>query len=70
MKILPIKILQRAGATVSLSQGRRLVAMGAVRINGELQEDMSCEVEINVGDKVHVGKGSFKITEELLREVS
>jgi len=49
-----IRLLQENKLTISLSEGRRLVCMGAVKVNGELCEDLNRDVE--VGDLIEVGK--------------
>jgi tyrosyl-tRNA synthetase len=66
MKTTLARLLSQAGATMSMGEGRRMVGMGAVRVNGELQKDLQ-EVEIKVGDVVQVGKRKeFVVTEEML----
>lgn len=55
-KITIIKLLQRHGLTVSFSEGRRVVAQGAVKLNGELITDMQTEVIVRTGDVLEVGK--------------
>ena len=66
MKTTLARLLSQAGATMSMGEGRRMVGMGAVRVNGKLQKDLQ-EVEIKVGDVVQVGKRKeFVVTEENL----
>jgi ribosomal protein S4 len=52
MKIL--EVLTKSGNVVSMSEGRRLVCLEAVRINGRIITDMQADIE--PGDKVQVGK--------------
>jgi tyrosyl-tRNA synthetase len=66
MKTTLARLLSQAGATMSMGEGRRMVGMGAVRVNGEVQKNLE-EVEVQVGDKVQVGKRKeFVVTEEML----
>jgi len=66
MKTTLARLLSQAGATISMGEGRRMVGMGAVRVNGEVQKNLE-EVEVQVGDKVQVGKRKeFVVTEEML----
>lgn len=48
--------LQEQGLTVSMSEGRRIVAMGAVKLNGEVHQDIQKSVLLREGDLIEVGK--------------
>jgi ribosomal protein S4 len=50
---LLVKILQEHNLVISLSESRRLVCVGLVKVNGELCEDLNREV--NTGDLIEVG---------------
>jgi ribosomal protein S4 len=56
-----IKILQEHNLVISLSESRRLVCMGGVKVNGKLCEDLDCEVE--TGDLIEIGKKKSLIVE-------
>lgn len=49
-----LKQLIKNKATISLSDSRRIVTQGAVKVNGELCDDFNREVA--VGDLIEVGK--------------
>lgn len=61
-----IQFLASKGATVSMSEGRRLVACGVVAINGILESDMTREVK--EGDLVSVGRGTRTSVWEVQKE--
>ena len=56
-KIALINMIQREGFVVSLSQARRLVHQGAVRLNGETIKDIDTEI-VPDGQTLQVGKKS------------
>lgn len=56
-----IELLKREGLTISSSESRRLVAMGAVRLNGQLHTDMQAEVEVKPGDVLECGRKRVEI---------
>lgn len=56
-----VRILQEHNLVISLSESRRLVCVGAVKVNGELCEDLNREV--NAGDLIEVGKKKRLIVE-------
>jgi tyrosyl-tRNA synthetase len=58
-KIKLAKLLQELGLTVSMSEGRRIVAQGAVKLNDVLKTDMSEDVFVRDGDKLEVGRKKF-----------
>lgn len=67
MKVLLTKLLAHAGQTVSMSEGRRLVIGGIVRLNGSAVTDIAEEVEVNAGDGVTIGaRRKFTVTTEML----
>lgn len=49
-----IKVLAESGNTISMSEGRRLVCMEVVKVNGEVATDSCMEVEPD--DVIKVGK--------------
>lgn len=51
---------------ISTSEARRNIAQGAVRINGEVAEDI--DVTLNTGDRVQLGKRREFIAEPVRRE--
>ena len=57
-KIDIIKIITTAGFATSNSEARRLVAQGAVRINGVKVNDI-WDVDIENGDVIQSGKRNF-----------
>ena len=63
------KLLTKLGATVSISEGRRVVVQGAVRLNGMLVTNMNVDFDFYVGDVIEVGKRSFTVEEKDLEEV-
>ena len=66
MKIKIANFLAKANATLSMSEGRRLISMGAVRVNGEEKTDTE-EIEIEVGDVIQIGKRrTFVVRKEML----
>lgn len=60
------KLLAKLGATVSMSEGRRHIVMGSVRLNGFLVTKFDVEHKFHAGDVVEVGKRKFEVTEEHL----
>ena len=50
------RLLQELGLTISRSEGKRIVTLGAVKINGVLHADISKEVFVRTGDAIEVGK--------------
>jgi len=64
MKVHLTKLLAETRMTVSMSEGRRCIVMGAVKLNGETITDLDQEVEVNPGDTIQVGKRSVAITDE------
>lgn len=62
MKMSILKLLANAEMTVSMSQGRRYVAMGAVSLNGLSIADLTAEVEVQPGDEIKVGRCSKILT--------
>jgi tyrosyl-tRNA synthetase len=64
-----VKLLAEAQATVSMSQGRREVVMGAVRVNNVALTDFSQPVSLNMGDTIQIGKSrQILVTDELLEK--
>lgn len=55
-KIRLTTLLIREDLAVSVSDGRRVVAMGAVKLNGVLQTNMGADVVIRTGDVLKVGR--------------
>ena len=49
-----VKTLQDAGFTRSMSEGRRLIHMEAIKVNGKVVSDLA--VEVKQGDVIQVGK--------------
>ncbi len=67
MKIYLVKLLADLRLTVSRSEGRRVVCMGLVTLNGEPVTDIETDVDVNIGDVVRVGKRKeITITQEIL----
>ena len=61
------QLLAKLGLTVSMSQGRRAVAMGAVKINDK-PVSLEDDIEIKAGDVVKVGaRISVVVTAEHLK---
>lgn len=56
-----IQFLARKGATVSMSESRRLVACGIVRVNDHPEPDMSRVLK--VGDVVSIGQRRWVCTD-------
>jgi tyrosyl-tRNA synthetase len=54
-----VKALQENGAVKSGGEARRLIAQGAVRLNGEKIADEKAEVELKEGDILQSGKKHF-----------
>lgn len=54
-KITIIKLLQRIGLTRSVSDGKRVVALGVVKLNDEIITDLQIEVVVKTGDVLEVG---------------
>ena len=54
-----VEVLRESGLVTSNGEGRRLVAQGAVRINGEVASDPNFIVERSKGYTVKVGKRRF-----------
>lgn len=52
-------MLRDLGVVVSASESRRMVAQGAVKLNGVLHEDMRAEVFIRDGDVLEVGRKKY-----------
>lgn len=52
--MLLTEILKNRNLLVSMSEGRRVVCMGGVKVNGEVVKDISTEVRS--GDRIQVGK--------------
>ena len=65
MKMQPAKLLQKTNSVISISQGRRMVAQRAVKINGNVVEGAN-EVDVQVGDILQVGSRNFTITQDFL----
>jgi tyrosyl-tRNA synthetase len=55
-KIKLSNLLLREGLAVSMSEGKRVVAQGAVKLNGVIYTNMREEVIIRTGDVLEVGK--------------
>lgn len=61
------QLLKRLGVTVSMSESRRIVTMGAVKLNGLPVEKMNVDFDFHPGDLIQVGKNrTFEIREEHL----
>jgi tyrosyl-tRNA synthetase len=60
-------LLTHLGYTISMSQGRRIVAQGAVKINDVAITDLTSVFDFKPSDKIQVGKdnpihlGQFKL---------
>lgn len=61
MKVGICKLLCDSGACASLSQARRMVASGAVVVEGKKIERACEEVEVGFGAAIKVGKRETKI---------
>jgi tyrosyl-tRNA synthetase len=61
MKNYLVYFLQENKLLVSRSEGRRLIAMGRVKYNGEIVKDIGAELEISPGDIIEVGKRRFVV---------
>ena len=71
MKISLTKLLAETGQTVSMSEGRRCIVLGAVKLNGEVVTDLTAEVEVKEGDTIQVSKRSIvTLTTELLERIN
>jgi S4 domain len=55
-KVTIAKLVQREGLAISISDSRRVVALGAVKLNGRVIEDLSEVVIVRTGDVLEVGK--------------
>lgn len=62
------QLLSKLGATVSMSEGRRIVWQGAVTLNGSTIRDFDTDVDFHVGDIVKVGKHEFHVGEKHLNK--
>jgi len=56
------KLLSKLRATVSMSEGRRQIAMGAVKLNGFVVTNFNVKYNFHVGDVIEVGKRKFEVT--------
>lgn len=63
-KVRLSKLLQEQGWVISMSESRRIIAMGAVTINGVNKGDMGEEVFIRTGDVLTVGRRRFVVDEQ------
>jgi len=68
MKMTIVQLLKRLNATVSMSEGRRVAIMGAVKLNGFPVQRIDVAHEFHSGDVIHVGKREFKVDKEHLQE--
>lgn len=70
MKINILKLLAETGSTVSMSQGRRVVFMGGVTLNGNPVTDFTEPIDVKVGDSIQIGKRNLPvvITPEVLEK--
>jgi len=50
------QLLAHLGQTVSVSQGRRAVVQGAVKVNGKVVEDLTQVFDFQTSDTVQIGK--------------
>lgn len=55
MKTL-VQWLKELDLTISMSEGRRIVVMGGVQLNGETIKDLDKDVVLKPGDTIQVGK--------------
>lgn len=62
-----LDLLRNSGLLVSSSQGRRFIAQGAVRINGELVDLEQTSVEVKEGDKLALGRREVTVTKDMLQ---
>jgi len=60
--MLLTKILAERDLVISMSQSRRVVCVGHVKVNGEVIKDISTEVK--PGDRIQVGKREEFVVEE------
>lgn len=51
-----IQLLKQLNATISMSDGRRVTSMGAVKLNGFPVQRTDVDVDFHVGDVIEVGK--------------
>jgi len=71
MKVQLTRLLAEAGQTVSMSEGRRYVVTGIVKLNGEVVRDLGVAVEVNPGDTIQVGKRTpITVTAEMLEHTN
>jgi ribosomal protein S4 len=69
MRVSLLKLLAEAQQVVSLSEGRRMVIGGIVKLNGQPVTDLSQAVEVNPGDTIQVGKRSpIVVSDDTLRK--
>jgi hypothetical protein len=59
-----VQLLARLKRTVSMSQGRRLVFMGAIKINGILAEEIT-DRDFFATDTIQIGKETITLGEAL-----
>jgi len=52
-----------------MSEGRRQITMGAVKLNGFIVTNFNVEHNFHVGDVIEVGKKKFEVTSEHLEFV-
>lgn len=58
-KIRVISLLVKIGLQSSNGEARRSIQQGAVKLNGEKITDIQCELELQDGDVIQVGKRKF-----------
>lgn len=58
-----IQLLAKMRLTVSMSQGRRAIVQGVVKLNDQ-PVDLETEIEPKVGDKVVFGRSTFTVSQE------
>jgi ribosomal protein S4 len=57
------QLLVKKSRIVSMSQGRRVISQGAVRVNGQVADDLQTEVKI--ADVISIGKrDEFVVTND------
>jgi predicted rRNA methylase YqxC with S4 and FtsJ domains len=50
-----VQLLAKEGMTVSMSQGRRAVMMGKVKVNGEKVDKIDLEIDTKAGTIIKIG---------------
>jgi len=66
-KMTLTKLLAKLGATVSMSEGRRQIVSGAVKLNGFPVTKFDVEHVFHAGDVIEVGKNFYEVKEAHLK---